>query len=109
MDESRVRLRVLQLGAQGPFVAALSGEAMTTPRNQQRVCVAYPYGHDVTSRFHHSLMNLFLADVEGAGRIIDGGGFIGNSSGANITNARNEIASTFLDRLTCDWLLFIDT
>lgn len=81
---------------------------MRHPKDQ-KVVVAYPYGHEVSARFHHSMVFLLTHDAKKSRRIIDGGGFLGNSSGANVTNARNEIVRAFLEKLDADWLLFVDT
>lgn len=73
----------------------------------QKVVLAFPHPHEVSARFSKSLMFLLAYDMspKGPRRIA---GFLPNSSGANITNARNEIVKDFLER-DLDWLLFIDT
>lgn len=80
-----------------------------TAKNDQKVVIAYPYGHEVAARFMHSLMNVLVWDANHRRRVLGCEGFIAVSSGANITNARNEIVVAFLDRTKADWLLFIDT
>jgi len=73
---------------------------------RQRVAVAYPHPQELSARFTHSLIPMLCRDAAGAQRIE----LIANSSGANITNARNEACEAFLDRLPgYDWLCFIDT
>lgn len=79
------------------------------PKKDQKVVIAYPYAGEVSSRFHHSLMGVLAYDAANRQRVIRGDGFIAVSSGANITNARNEIVVAFLDKCEADWLLFIDT
>lgn len=80
-----------------------------TAKNDQKVVIAFPHGHEVSARFLKSMMGLLAYDALHRGRIIRGGDFCAVSSGANITNARNEIVVAFLDKTTADWLLFIDT
>lgn len=80
-----------------------------TAKNDQKVVIAYPYGHEVSARFHHSLMKVLVHDGAHRRRVLGCEGFIAVSSGANITNARNEIVVAFLDFTHADWLLFIDT
>src|SRR5206468_643087 len=48
-------------------------------------------------------------DAKNYQRVVNGGGHLANSSGANITNARNEVVDAFLDQHDADWLWFIDT
>lgn len=83
------------------------------PLRSQKVVVAYPHAHEVSARFHKSLLNLFVHDAHNHGRVVLGGGHLANSSGANIVGARNEIVEAFLDtfsgRDAPDWLWFIDT
>lgn len=74
-------------------------------RNDQTVCVAYPYATGMSSRFHHSLLFLLMADAHSRQRVTK---FGFNSSGANITNARNEIVEGFL-KDDADYLWFVDT
>jgi hypothetical protein len=72
--------------------------------DSQRVYIGYPHGDEGSCKFFHSLIPTYILD--GArNRRLD---LIANSSGANVTNARNEIAAQFLDT-DGDWLLFIDT
>ena len=78
-------------------------------KNDQKVVIAYPYGHEVSARFMHSLMKTLVHDANHRRRVLGCEGFIAVSSGANITNARNEIVVAFLDYTEADWLLFIDT
>lgn len=80
-----------------------------TPRKQQKVVAAYPHPSTVSARFHKSWDALRQYDFGHLRRIADGGGHLPNSSGANVTNARNEIAAKFLDDHDADWLWFIDT
>lgn len=75
------------------------------PRKEQTVVVAYPHPHEVSARFHKSLIGLFVKDALTTRRIV---GHLANSSGANVTNARNEIVEAFLDNTDADWLCFID-
>lgn len=71
--------------------------------------MAYPHGHEVSARFHKSLLNLLVYDAKTNARIVSGGGHLANSSGANIVNARNEIVDAFLEHHDADWLWFVDT
>ena len=80
-----------------------------TPKKQQKVVAAYPHPSQVSARFHKSWDALRQYDFRGLQRIADGGGHLPNSSGANVTNARNEIVAKFLDEHDADWLWFIDT
>lgn len=80
-----------------------------TPRKQQKVVAAYPHPSTVSARFHKSWDALRQYDFGHLQRIADGGGHLPNSSGANVTNARNEIVAKFLDGHDADWLWFIDT
>lgn len=73
----------------------------------QKVVLAYPHGHEMSARFVKSQYLMTVYDAKNNRRLIDGG-YLANSSGANITNARNEIVSSFLN-LDYDWLCFIDT
>ncbi len=81
---------------------------MRSPR-QQKVVAAYPHPTQVSARFHKSWDALRQHDFGHLRRIAEGGGHLANSSGANVTNARNEIVEAFLDRHDADWLWFIDT
>lgn len=73
----------------------------------QKVVVGFPHGHEWSARFGKSLWRLGLYDANHAERIV---GDIFNSSGANITNARNEIVAGFLEaHPDVDWLFFVDT
>lgn len=74
-----------------------------------KVVVAYPHPHEVSARFHKCWDAMRQYDFDHQRRIAVGGGHLANSSGANITNARNEIVEAFLDRHDADWLLFLDT
>lgn len=78
-------------------------------KKDQKVVLAFPHGHEVSARFLKWVMTLLAYDAATKGRIMRGGDFIGVSSGANITNARNEIVVAFLDKTDADWLLFVDT
>lgn len=79
-------------------------------KNSQKVAVSYPYPTQVSARFHHSLVQLLVRDAAKHQRVVNGGDLIANSSGANITNARNEITAKFLAHPEQpDWLWFIDT
>jgi hypothetical protein len=89
--------------------ASSSLVASVKPRKEQRVVVAQPHGHDVSARFWKCWTALLVYDMTHYGRIVNGGGHLPASSGANITNARNEICRMFLDTHDADWLLFIDT
>lgn len=80
-----------------------------TPKKQQKVVAAYPHPTLVSARFHKSWDALRQYDFGHYQRIADGGGHLPNSSGANVTNARNEIVAKFLDEHDADWLWFIDT
>lgn len=79
------------------------------PRKDQKVLLATPHGHEVSARWVKSLLALIAHDIRNHGRIVDGGNYLLNSSGANVTNARNEIVRTFLDVTDHDWLWFVDT
>jgi GT2 family glycosyltransferase len=80
-----------------------------THKSKQKVVAAYPHPHEVSARFHKCWDSLRQYDFGHRRRIAEGGGHLANSSGANITNARNEIATAFLDRHDADWLWFVDT
>jgi hypothetical protein len=80
-----------------------------TPKKQQKVVAAYPHPSSVSARFHKSWDALRQYDFGNLQRIANGGGHLPNSSGANVTNARNEIVAKFLDEHDADWLWFIDT
>lgn len=87
-----------------------NGPAKPKGRDAEKVIIAYPYGSEVSARFHHSLMATLVYDAQTKQRILGCEGFIAVSSGANITNARNEAVVAFLDKTSlADWLLFIDT
>lgn len=72
----------------------------------QKVVVAFPHGHEWSARFGKCLWRLGQYDAHHHNRIM---GDLFNSSGANITNARNEIVEMFLDQHDADWLWFVDT
>jgi GT2 family glycosyltransferase len=76
------------------------------PLASQKVCVAFPYGSDWSARFGICLFNLGIFDATHSQRIVE---TAFNSSGANITNSRNEIVKDFLDKHTADWLFWVDT
>ena len=80
-----------------------------TPRKAQKVVAAYPHPSQVAARFHKSWDALRQHDFGHLRRIAEGGGHLPNSSGANVTNARNEIVAMFLDQHDADWLWFVDT
>lgn len=79
---------------------------MLKHKKDQTVAVCYPYGHEVSARFSHSKDELLVFDAANRRRII---GRLSNSSGANITNARNEIVERALKLPNLDWLWWIDT
>lgn len=74
-------------------------------RNDQTVCIAYPYATQMSSRFAHSKDRVLLRDA-GHRRRIRKFGF--NSSGANVATPRNEIVREFVAS-DIDYLWFIDT
>lgn len=78
-------------------------------RDKQKVLLATPHGHDVSARWTKCVMELLGYDAANKGRLLRGGNYSLNSSGANITNARNEIVRLFLAESDMDWLWFIDT
>ena len=78
-------------------------------RADEKVVVAYVHPGHVDGGFHTSLINLFVWDLQGPRRILDGGGHIAMQSGANITGARNDTVRMFLESHTADWLLWIDS
>ena len=81
-----------------------------TPRGLEKVVVTYPYPTHGSMRFHHSMLGVFVRDGATTKRIVDGGELIAVSSGANITNARNEAVEKFLSLPSKpDWLWIIDT
>lgn len=84
---------------------------MAKQRTQKRasasVAVAYPHAHEVSARFHKSMYALLVYDSKNRRRLVDGG-WLPVSSGANVTNARNEIVEAFL-KTGIEWLWFIDT
>lgn len=79
-----------------------------TSKKAQKVLLATPHGHEVTARWTKCVLNLVAYDMANHGRIVNGGNFLLNSSGANVTNARNEIVAKFLET-DIDWLWFCDT
>jgi hypothetical protein len=79
------------------------------PSGDGRVVIAHPVGESVSSLFMVSLVGLLTHDAQNSRRIVDGGGYMANPSGVNITNARNEIVRTFLDDHDAEWLWWIDT
>jgi GT2 family glycosyltransferase len=74
-----------------------------------KVAVGYVHSTDVSIYFHTSLLNTFVADMNGARRIMDGGARIPKYSSANISNARNAIVRTFLTSTDAEWLWMVDT
>lgn len=85
-------------------------DAGIKPRSMEKVAVSYPYATEGSMRFHHSLLGVFVRDAATSQRIVKGGELIAVSSGANITNARNEAVAAFLALPSQpDWLWFIDT
>lgn len=70
--------------------------------------LAAPHPTNVSARWTKSVLGVVGWDTAHRRRLFDGGNFLLNSSGANITNARNEIATTML-ATDADWLWFFDT
>lgn len=77
-------------------------------KSQQKVVLAHPHGHEVSARFYKSIYALLVWDAKHNNRLVNGG-WLPNSSGANVTNARNEIVDAFLTMQGFDWLWFVDT
>lgn len=79
------------------------------PERTDSVVVAYLHRDELSSAFHHSLLNTFTFDMmEGHKHIWNGGGHIGMFSGANITRARNAVVRRFLDETDAEWLWNVD-
>ena len=75
---------------------------------RERVCVAYPHPSEVDSRFHKSMLDLFVWDAHHEGHIVGGGAHLPIGSGAQITKVRNGIVRDFLDNTDAQWLWCID-
>jgi len=88
----------------------------TTPQKRSGgVVVSYlhPVG-DVNARFHTSLINLLVRDMPskgGAGHIVEHGGHLALSSGANIVTGRNKMVRAFLNDFPTEpeWLWMLDS
>lgn len=78
-------------------------------RAGEKVVAAFPHGHEVSARFFKCWDALRQYDFDHNQRICDGGGLLANASGANVTNARNEIVAKFLGEHDAAWLWFWDT
>lgn len=68
--------------------------------------IAYPYATEESARFGLCMQELVRAS---ANRLNHPAWRAANSSGANITNARNEIVASWLRNSDADWLFFFDT
>lgn len=90
-----------------------------TPRNEQRVVVAYPHPAELSSKFHLSILRMLMFDAYGAktpdGQKVGGRARVGAAghfsvlSGAQITKTRNRIVRTFLElEGQPEWLFMID-
>lgn len=84
-------------------------------RARDKVVVGYVHPQEVGANFHDSMMNMQAYDISrGHLRMFQGpkddhcGGRIGRYSSANISNARNWVVATFLEKSSAEWLLFID-
>lgn len=84
-------------------------------RARDKVVVGYVHPQDVGAAFHDSMMNMQAYDMaQGHHRMFRnhtdeyGGGRIARYSSANISNARNWVVKTFLEKSRADWLLFLD-
>lgn len=79
------------------------------PPGKGKVVVAWLHPENVAASFMDSMLSLFLYDVQGRRRIIEGGGSVSMRSGANITNGRNDVVRNFLDNADAEWLWFVDS
>lgn len=77
-------------------------------RSKDRVVVGFVHPTEVSAYFLMSLMGTALRDLSplGGNRIV---GVENEFSSANISNARNRIAQSFLDNYDAEWLLFVDS
>jgi hypothetical protein len=74
------------------------------------VVVSWVRGPYVNGEFAECLLSLVDFDNRLHQRIIGGrGGFVSQSSSANISAGRNELCKKFLDYSTAPWLLMLDT
>lgn len=80
----------------------------TSTPGQGKVVVAYCHPGEVAARFHTSIIDLFIHDMMGPKRIVEGGGHFATRSGANIVSARNELVQSFLDLHNAEWLFMVD-
>lgn len=87
---------------------AREAERTTDTDGAGRVVVAYVHPTEVSAFFHGSMMSLLMYDVNHSQRLVNGGGRIARYSSANITNARNGLARSFLDDTAAEWLLILD-
>ncbi len=78
---------------------------MEIPR--ARVWVANVHPGQVASEFADSLVNLIRFETENGLALFQGK--IDTRSGVNVSKARNELVSRFLDQTNGDWLLFLDS
>jgi hypothetical protein len=76
-------------------------------RAKDKVIIGYCHPADVSAGFNDSMLNLHVFDraPDGPWRVV---GRLGRYSSANVSNARNWIVKTFLEKSSADWLLMLD-
>jgi hypothetical protein len=89
-------------------VSRHQGRRPPPPSGDGKAVVAYLHPGEVATGFHTSLIDLLIHDMMTDRRIVSGGGHFAMRSGANIVNGRNDLARTFLDAHTAEWLLMVD-
>lgn len=69
--------------------------------------IGTPYGV-FQPEFVRSLAFLLVYDAHNGAHVVNGGAYLQYGT-TNIPHGRNQIVKQFLERLECDWLLFVDT
>lgn len=75
----------------------------------EKVVIGWLYPGPVEGDFMRSVVDLMLYDTALHGRITDGGGYMANKAGANLSGPRNDMVRKFLEYGKADWLFLVDT
>lgn len=75
----------------------------------EKVVVSYLYPGQVQGEFMESMVHLMMYDTAVHRRITDGGGFMANKAGANLSGPRNDLVRRFLEYGKADWLFMVDS
>lgn len=75
----------------------------------EKVIVSYLYPGPVQGEFMESMIHLFMYDASLHKRIVNGGGFMANKAGANLSGPRNDLIERFLEYGKADWLWMVDS